>query len=98
MRIAASRFSRSGNRDLKKPEESWAYKCIGGFMGLSNEFIEARRKAAAIFREAGIRITPEEEQQIVVNDFELGNLAKEGAQLLEWVATKRVNVRLIVLL
>ena len=67
-------------------------------MGLSNAFIEARRKAAAMVREAGIRITPEEEQQIVVNDFELGNLAKEGAQLLEWVATKRVNVRLIVLL
>lgn len=66
-------------------------------MALIEEFIETGRRAAAMIRASGIRISDEEERQIVVNDFELGNLAKEGAQLLEWVGTKRVNVRLIVL-
>jgi len=63
-----------------------------------NEFIKARCKVAKMLREAGIKITEDEEQKIVVNDFESGNLVKEGAQILEWLNTKRVGVRLIVLL
>lgn len=61
-------------------------------------FSETGRRAAEMIRAAGIRITDEEERRIAVNDFDLGHLEKEGAQLLEWVGTKRVNIRLIVLL
>jgi D-lyxose ketol-isomerase len=68
------------------------------FMTFPIDFEDAGRAAAAMIRDAGIRITPEEERRIVVNDFDLGHLEKEGAQLLEWLNTKRVGVRLIVLL
>ncbi len=61
------------------------------------DFNEARREAAVMFRTAGIYVSGEEEERISVTDFELGDLRKEGAQLLEWLNTKRVCVRLIAL-
>lgn len=67
-------------------------------MSTGNDFIEARKKTAEMIRVAGIKITEKEEPGIVVNDFELGDLASEGAQILEWLNTKRVGIRLIALL
>jgi D-lyxose ketol-isomerase len=64
----------------------------------SNEYAKARYRAIKMFKESGINITNDEEQKIIVNDFELGNLEKEGAQILEWLNTERVGVRLIALL
>ncbi|MBP7402901.1 MAG: D-lyxose/D-mannose family sugar isomerase [Clostridia bacterium] len=62
-----------------------------------DEFFEARREAAVMIRAAGIYVGGDEEDRITVTDFELGDLRKEGAQILEWLNTKRVCVRLIAL-
>ena len=61
------------------------------------EILGAQEEAAEMLRQSGIKITSEEETQIVVTDFDLGNLNKQGAQILEWLNTKRVCVRMIVL-
>ena len=62
-----------------------------------DEYSEARQEAAIMFRSTGIYVTGEEEERITVTDFELGDLRKEGAQILEWLNTSRVAVRLIAL-
>jgi D-lyxose ketol-isomerase len=56
-----------------------------------------QEKAGAMLREAGIKITDEEEKRIVVSDFDLGDTDRQGAQILEFLNTKRVGVRMIVL-
>ena len=65
---------------------------------MSEEFKSAHRQGMAMLSAAGIRISEEEAGKNVVNDFELGNFAVEGAQLLELLNTSRVGVRLIILL
>ncbi len=62
-----------------------------------DEYSDARQEAAIMFRSAGIYVTGEEEERITVTDFELGDLRKEGAQILEWLNTNRIAVRLIAL-
>jgi len=64
---------------------------------VTDEFSDLRIKAVKMFIESGIKITDEEVEKIIVNDFELGDIAKEGAQILEWLNTDRVGVRLIAL-
>ena len=68
------------------------------FMTTQKDFDEAGSRAVEMIKEAGIRLTQQEESSIVVTDFELGDIGKEGAQILEWVSTERVCVRLIALL
>ncbi len=60
-------------------------------------FYEARQQAAVLMRSAGIYITGEEEERIVVTDFGLGHLQREGVQYLEWLHTARVAVHLVAL-
>lgn len=54
------------------------------------EFSSARRRTLEMFRKAGIRVTPEEEERIEVADFGLGDLERIGLEILTYVNTERV--------
>lgn len=58
----------------------------------------AQEKAAALFRRAGIVLTPKEESEIEVADFGLGRLDETGLQLVVYVNTDRVCAKEMVLL
>jgi D-lyxose ketol-isomerase len=62
------------------------------------EFKAAQKQAAQMIKEAGILITPEEEEKIDVADFGLSNLAKEGIQIFTYFATNRISAKVLVLL
>ena len=62
------------------------------------ERLAARRAAADLMRQAGIPVSREEEERIEVADFGLSNLLCEGAQILTWVQTNRIGVKVIALL
>lgn len=57
----------------------------------------ARVEAAKMIRESGITISDEEAGSIEVADFGLGNLKKEGAQILTLVQTDRIGIKVIAL-
>jgi D-lyxose ketol-isomerase len=57
----------------------------------------ARRRAAAALSEAGIVVTPAEQDAIEVADFGLGDLERIGLQLLVYVNTDRVCAKELVL-
>jgi D-lyxose ketol-isomerase len=57
----------------------------------------ARRRAAAMIRGAGIRITDPEADGIEVVDFGLSRLAQEGVQVLTLVQTERISVKVLAL-
>lgn len=57
----------------------------------------ARRRAGAMIREAGIRITDREPDGIEVVDFGLSRLAEEGVQVLTLVQTERISVKVLAL-
>lgn len=57
----------------------------------------ARRRAAAMMREAGIRIADPEADGIEVVDFGLSRLAEEGVQVLTLVQTERISVKVLAL-
>ncbi len=61
------------------------------------EFKAAKKLAAKMIKDAGILITPEEENQIDVADFGLSNLGKEGIQILTHFATDRISGKVLVL-
>ena len=61
------------------------------------EYKAAQIKAASMIRRAGILITDPEAANIEIVDFGLGDLAKEGVQILTLVATERVAVKILVL-
>lgn len=58
----------------------------------------ARSRAAELIRTAGISVSDEEEARIEVADFGLSNLEQEGAQILTWVQTERIGVKILSLL
>lgn len=58
----------------------------------------ARRRAAELFRKAGVVVTSEEEARIEVVDFGLRNLESEGAQILTMVQTERISVKVLALM
>ncbi len=58
----------------------------------------ARARAAAMLAEAGIVLTPAEEEAIEVADFGLGDLERFGLQLVVYVNTERVCAKELVLL
>ena len=61
------------------------------------EYDEVQSKASDMIRRSGIRITDEEALTIEVADFGLGNLKKEGAQILTFFCTERVSAKVIAL-
>jgi D-lyxose ketol-isomerase len=62
-----------------------------------SELEGARRRAAAALAEAGIVVTPEEEEAIEVADFGLGDLDRTGLQLIVYVNSERVCAKELVL-
>jgi D-lyxose ketol-isomerase len=58
----------------------------------------ARRQAAEMIRQAGMTITDAEADSIEVVDFGLSNLDKEGVQVLTWVQTDRISVKVLAML
>lgn len=58
---------------------------------------DAQSRAAALMKEAGITIYPGDEERIEVTDFGLSNPSVEGAQILTWVQTERIGVKIIAL-
>jgi D-lyxose ketol-isomerase len=62
-----------------------------------SEYIHAQAKAAKLIKRAGLRVTKKEEAAIEVADFGLSRLEKVGVQILNWVATERIGVKILVL-
>ena len=62
-----------------------------------SEAKKAREKAAELIRKAGIFITGDEESKIDPVDFGLGRLNIEGGQILSFVQTERISVKLLAL-
>jgi D-lyxose ketol-isomerase len=56
-----------------------------------------QKRALTILSEAGIRLTPEEEKQIEVADFGLGELARTGLELVTYVNTDRYCAKELIL-
>ena len=62
-----------------------------------SEVKKIQEKAAQFIRKAGIFITKEEEEKIGPVDFGLSNLYVEGAEILTFIQTERISVKLLVL-
>ena len=62
-----------------------------------SQFEDAQKKAAELIRKSGLQITPDEVKTIEVVDFGLGDLEKEGAQILTLVQTERISVKVLAL-
>jgi len=56
-----------------------------------------RKTAAELIEKAGLKLCPEEIDRIEIADFGLGNLAREGAQILTLVQTQRYCVKVLAL-
>lgn len=61
------------------------------------DYVAAQDRAAAMIKEAGICITDAEAQKVEVADFGLSRLDVEGAQILTFVATGRIAVKVVAL-
>jgi D-lyxose ketol-isomerase len=57
----------------------------------------ARTRAAAMMRQAGIHLKPEEDIAIEVVDFGLGRLEQEGVQVFTMVQTDRISAKVLAL-
>jgi D-lyxose ketol-isomerase len=57
----------------------------------------AQERAVARMHAAGLVLTDEEAGRVEVADFGLSRLEQEGAQILTWVATDRIAVKIIAL-
>jgi len=62
-----------------------------------SEAKKAQEKAAELIRKAGVFLTPEEERKIEPVDFGLGKLETEGGQIITFVQTERISVKLLAL-
>ena len=58
----------------------------------------AQKQAAEMIRQTGIIISDKEAESIEVVDFGLGNIEKEGVQVLTLVQTERISVKVLVML
>lgn len=74
--------------------EEWFRRLI---MLTRNEYIEVQKKAAQMIRNAGIKMSDKEIDEIQVSDFGLNCIEKEGAQILTFFNTERVSAKIIVL-
>jgi D-lyxose ketol-isomerase len=63
----------------------------------TTELKAAQKRAGAMIREAHIVMTDKEQKNIRAADFGLGHLEKEGAQILTFVETDKIGVKVIVL-
>lgn len=61
------------------------------------ELLQARKEAADLIRQAGIYISPAEEEKITAADFGLSRLRKEGVQILTLFETDRIAAKILVL-
>jgi D-lyxose ketol-isomerase len=61
------------------------------------EYKTAQKRGAEMMLDAGIQISEKEASNIEVADFGLGNLEKEGAQILTLIQTDRISVKIIAL-
>ena len=59
---------------------------------------KARERAAQMIAQAGLRISDEEKNKIDVVDFGLSRLEIEGVQVLTWVQTDRISVKVLAML
>ena len=62
-----------------------------------SELRAAQKRTSEMIRKANILMTDEEQNRIQVADFGLSNLEQEGAQILTFVETERIGVKVIVL-
>ena len=62
-----------------------------------SELNTARKRAGSMIRAANILMTDEEQETIQVADFGLSHLEQEGAQILTFVDTDRIGVKVIIL-
>jgi D-lyxose ketol-isomerase len=62
-----------------------------------SELKAAQKRAGKMIRQANILMTDEEQNRIQVADFGLSNLEQEGAQILTFVETEQIGVKVIVL-
>ena len=63
----------------------------------TTELNAAQKRAGAMIREAHILMTDDEQKSIRAADFSLSHLEKEGAQILTFVETDKIGVKVIVL-
>ncbi len=61
------------------------------------DYAAAQHRAAAMIKDAGICITDAEAKKVEVADFGVGRLDVEGAQILTFVATGRIAVKVVAL-
>jgi D-lyxose ketol-isomerase len=61
------------------------------------DYVAAQHRATAMIKKAGICVTDAETQKVEVADFGLGQLNVEGAQILTFVATDRIAVKVVAL-
>ena len=66
-------------------------------MILRSEANKARKRAAELMRKAGVFISSDDEKKIDSVDFGLNQLNIEGGQILTFVQTERISVKLIAL-
>ncbi|MDO8542771.1 MAG: hypothetical protein Q7S40_20205 [Opitutaceae bacterium] len=63
-----------------------------------HEYTHFQQRAAAMIREAGIRLTEAEAARIEVVDFGLSRVAVEGVQVFTLFATDRISAKVLVML
>jgi len=63
-----------------------------------SQYIKIQQKAAELIEKAGIYITPEEKEKIVVADFGLSDIFNQGIEVLTFFETDRIAGKILVLL
>lgn len=63
----------------------------------TDELKAAQKRAGAMIQQARILMSEQEQENIQAADFGLSHLGKEGAQILTFVETERIGVKVIVL-
>lgn len=61
------------------------------------EVLMAQKRAAEMFAKAGIELTPEERDNIEIADFGLGELERQGLELVTYINTERYCAKELVL-
>lgn len=62
-----------------------------------SDYAAAQHRAAAMIKKAGVCVTDAQMHKVEVADFGLGRLDAEGAQILTFVATDRIAVKVVAL-
>lgn len=62
------------------------------------QYAEVQKKALELIEKAGLSITPAEREKVAVADFGLGDIYREGIQVLTFFETDRIAGKILVLL